>query len=125
MKDAARRRYAPGSGGHAVIRGCPNGETRPVANHRTPGGDPTPPGGNRANWTISVARGEEINRDSPSSGERTGSSPEPSGRRARGPMPDGSWKHRPVGPRPDQEETRCEAPGEALWDEPPETVTAR
>lgn len=57
------------------IRRFPNGETwlgwylvAPVWTHRAGSG-------NLANWNILVARGRESKNDSPSSGERTGNSP--------------------------------------------------
>src|SRR3970040_1166205 len=67
-KDVAACDKLRGAGKRALIRGCPNGETRPARVipariHRA--GEANPLNGN-----ISVGRGTEINRDSESSGER-------------------------------------------------------
>src|SRR3954452_21936598 len=72
MKDASGCEKLRGVAERALIRRCPNGETRlgscpvpRVLRHRASGG-------NRPKSNISVGRGMESNRDSPSSGERTG-----------------------------------------------------
>ncbi len=53
----------------ALIHGFPNGATQHTVMYVTLRG------ANQGKWNISVPWGKEINRDSPSSGERTGTSP--------------------------------------------------
>ena len=72
MKDVPGCDKPRGAAGTAVIRGSPNGATHPGS---CPGTSASRRGGNRGNGNISLPRGGEINRDSPSSGERTGNSP--------------------------------------------------
>ena len=61
-----RLRKATRSCQEALMSRYPNGETQCVVMRITFNG------ANLAKWNISVARGKEIKRDSPSSGERTG-----------------------------------------------------
>jgi hypothetical protein len=75
-KDAATRRNAPGRRWQPAIRGCPNGATRPGSNPVTAAMRGAP--GELKH--LSTRRKRE---DSPSSGERTGRSPNPGGARAR------------------------------------------
>src|SRR5688572_28490119 len=67
-KDVAACDKPRGAGKRALIRGFPNGETRPA--RLTPCRIHRQGRANLLNGNISVGRGTEINRDSESSGER-------------------------------------------------------
>jgi len=71
MKDVAACDKPRRGGKQPLTRGSPNGETRPVEDRASgfvPDEDPV-------NWNILVTGGKEIKRDSLSSGERKGNSP--------------------------------------------------
>ena len=69
-----KRRNAPGSRKQALIRGCPNGETRLASWPGIPGPIHKPGKGTWGTETSQYPEEEKANSDSPSSGERKGKS---------------------------------------------------